>query len=199
MPSAPEAVEFENFDDLLTAARAGDSIAQGSLLEVGCRLLSRLPPKQMAKAGRWHRESDVWQEGCLSALEQFHLFQGRTQEEFLAWLRMIVQHAGAGLTRRSLAEKRGAIREVSADAPGFHESPHNALPAADEVLARREQDRLTWAAIDRLPEDHKQVMYLRIDRAPWEEIGQIMGRTSAAVRQLHMRAMQKMVRELTDK
>src|SRR3546814_455493 len=68
--------------------------------------------------------------------------------------------------------------------------------AEDRVLVAEMNDALS-AALDRLSEDHRQVLVLRfLMEKSAREIGEIMGRKEVTVRGLQMRALQALRREI---
>ena len=197
MSSPPEVVSFDQFDDLLAAARNGDKEAQGRLLDK-CRDFLLLHARRRLAQSRCRngRESDVVQEALLKAVKEIHTFQGCTPEQLEAWLRTILDHTVANLARRCRAGKRDVNREVSVQG----ELPGIAAPAADEVVARREHGRLVREAVRLLPPEWAEVVQLRhYDQLPWEEVGRRMGRSTEAVRQLNRRALQELGERLKGK
>src|SRR6476620_5669238 len=57
--------------------------------------------------------SDLVQETCLMAARDFLQFRGKTEAEFIAWLRQILAHSGAAMIRRFKgAESRDVDREL---------------------------------------------------------------------------------------
>src|SRR5438034_10896481 len=102
---------FDQFDQLLQAARQGDKDAQGRLLEAFRRPLLRLArreshPTLQSKAGA----SDAVQEAFLQALREIDTFRGCTPDQLLAWLRVILANKLATFSRRFGAEKRRVQR-----------------------------------------------------------------------------------------
>ena len=197
--SAKEEIVPESFDGLLEAARTGEREAQGRLLHTCRPVLFRFARKRLRDFGRrnW-RESDVVQDTFLKAVEEIQTFQGCTPEQFLAWLRAILDHRVMDLARRSGTEKRDAGLDASTNEPGFQESPRNAAPAADEVAERREQERLLREALGGLPEERARVVRLRYEKLPWEEVGRRMGRSGDAARELHRRAVKALAEALKE-
>jgi RNA polymerase sigma factor (sigma-70 family) len=66
----------------------------------------------------------------------------------------------------------------------------------DEVI-RRERSRRVWQAIDRLPSQQRTAMTLKFSEdKTLEEIGKVMGKSSAAVKLLVYRAVKRLRKEL---
>jgi RNA polymerase sigma-70 factor (ECF subfamily) len=64
-------------------------------------------------------------------------------------------------------------------------------------MAAGERAAAVRAAMERLPDDYRQVLTLRYeDDMPFEEVAKRMGRTSNAVRKLWARAVERLEQEL---
>jgi len=180
----------------IEAAREGSAAALGQVLET-CRryLLSvanqELEPELRAKVG----PSDVVQESFLEANRDFGQFNGRTQEELLAWLRRILLHNLANVRRQYLeTEKRRVNREVPLGMAANGTIQDNliaAQPTPGSELAAQEQVARMMQAVDRLPEHHREVLRLRHQEGQsFEDIGARTGRSAEAVRKLWARAVE---------
>jgi RNA polymerase sigma-70 factor (ECF subfamily) len=177
-------------DRLLAAARAGDSAAFGHLAEayrpylktVARRILcDRLPSDG----------SDVVQTGLGVAFKRFAEFRGQESAAFLGWLAAIVRHEALRVLREA---DRLSLPDSPADCEVVEDSS-----GPDIKASRREQAARLLAAIGRLPEDYRTVVDLRnLKELPFEDVAQRMGRSSAAVRKLWTRAMEKLRQELGD-
>jgi RNA polymerase sigma-70 factor (ECF subfamily) len=194
---------MEEVAHLLAAARAGSREALGQVLEA-CRgyllLLARreLDPDLQAKGGA----SDLVQETFLEAQKDFARFHGCSEEEVRAWLRQLLLHNLANFVRRYRATaKRQLGREVEVDAGGSSAGRGGKLPA--DVLSpsglamAHEQAEALRRALERLPEDYRQVILLRYqEQRPFEEIARLMHRSSSAVRTLWSRAIRRLRQEM---
>src|ERR1700722_2844632 len=97
--------------DLIAAAHAGDREARGVLLSHYRRHLellarTRLNQRLQGKADA----ADLVQETCLQAHRHFAAFRGRTEAEFVAWLRSILKRLLANHARRYLVTRRRDAR-----------------------------------------------------------------------------------------
>jgi RNA polymerase sigma-70 factor (ECF subfamily) len=186
-------------DDLtawLVSARAGDSLAQGRLLEAFRSYLSSIAVRDVPATLRCKCDhADAVQETLLEAHRGFSRFAGRDVVEFRAWLRGILKHVIADNVRRYRdAHKRSVARELSLDSylelggrgdepVDPEETPHSHAVASEQAMALE-------AAIDHLPVDEKMVMLLRYrDLLGFEDIGHRMGRSAEAARKLWCRAV----------
>ena len=181
----------------LDRARRGDAEAR-NLLFGACRSF-------VATAARFHLQrrlqakvdaSDVVQQSLLEAHRGFEGFAGETPAEWLAWLKRIVAHNAYDAAKRYHGTaKRNAGREVPLaphdDASaGWHEPPIDPASSPSQRVVRWEQELLLAAAMESLTEDHRDVLFLRnIERLPFEEVAQRMGRSAGACRMLWMRAI----------
>jgi RNA polymerase sigma-70 factor (ECF subfamily) len=161
------------------------------------RLLARLQlnPRLQAKLDA----SDVVQQVILQAHASRAQFRGRTEAEWLGWLRAILANALAAATRRFSAEARDLGRERSLEAElELSSSRLEGLLAADQSSpserAVRCEELLRLAhAMNRLPEDQRRVVELHhLKGLPVADVAQRMGRTRPAVVGLLFRGLNKL-------
>jgi RNA polymerase sigma-70 factor (ECF subfamily) len=187
----------------LPEARSGRPDALGRLLD-GYRgyLLQiaqeELDPILRAKAGA----SDVVQETFLEAQRDFIQFHGGSEAEFRAWLRQMLLHNLANLVRHFRdAAKRQIGREVGlpeADSSGgAGGGPAANFPTPSVQAMAHEKAEAVRKALERLPEDYRQVLLLRYEEEQsFDEIGRRMNRTANAARKLWARAVGRLQQEL---
>ena len=202
--AAPKSIAPMNndIDGWIQSARAGSTEALGRLLEE-CRpylLLvanQELPPELRQKAGA----SDLVQETCLRAHNNFDDFRDNGRNELIAWLRRILLNNLADLRRRHCdTDKRELAREIilrsdidldalPIPAPG---------PSPSSMIAATERDAALQEALARLPDPYRQVVQWRnYDRLTFEAIGERLGRSAAAARKLWVRAIEELQRGLS--
>jgi RNA polymerase sigma-70 factor (ECF subfamily) len=186
------------WEQRLASARGGASETLGRMLE-GCRqylLLvanEHLAPVLQAKVGA----SDVVQETFLEAQRDFGQFDGRTEDDLLAWLRRILLNNLANFARRYRdTDKRQLAREVP-----LAEAPLGELQAVLAVVGEspsaqalaQEQTEALDRALERLPEDYRRVLLLRHEEGlSFEALGQRLGRSGEAARKLWVRAVEQL-------
>jgi RNA polymerase sigma-70 factor (ECF subfamily) len=194
--------DTKNIDvnDLLARARQGDAGSREKLFEL-CR--SYLSFAARSKVETWLRRkvdaSDLIQETMLEACRDFDRFEGKTEQEWLAWLKKILSHNAADFVRHYHGtEKREAGREVPFRDPNDSLSPGAPEPAApcatpsQEFLQIDTELRVT-AAMAELPPDYQEVIYLRnLQRLSFNEVAERMDRTRPATQMLWMRAIKKL-------
>jgi RNA polymerase sigma-70 factor (ECF subfamily) len=187
---------------LLAAARAGSREALGQALETCRNYLLLVAGQQLdadlhAKGGA----SDLVQETFLEAQRDFARFQGTSEGELLAWLRQILLNNVANFTRRYRSTgKRAVSREVAVQGGDSASAPGLALPdpllTPSSQAVEREQAQALQKALQRLPDDYRQVIVLRyLEGRSFEEIGQLLNRSPDAARKLWSRAMERLRQE----
>jgi RNA polymerase sigma-70 factor (ECF subfamily) len=145
--------------------------------------------------------SDLVQETFLEAQRRFTSFEGASEAQLRAWLRCLLLHKAAKLGRRySTTAKRKVSREISLGGEGRAVRPSQIAgpaPTPSVAVMSAEQTDLLRTAIDRLPEDYRQVMMLRyVDGLAFDEVGRRLGRSADAARMLWARAVERLKHEL---
>lgn len=192
--------EKPDISTLIDRARDGDPNARERLFEL-CR--SYLGFVARSQVESWLRvkvdASDLVQQTMLEAHRDFERFQGGSEKEWLAWLRKILSNNAADFVRhyRGTA-KRQARREVRFRDPAdsmARGAPEPAAPGmtpSQEFLQIDNELRVT-AALSGLSPDHQEVIMLRnLQRLPFSEVAERMGRSRPAVQMLWMRAIKKL-------
>lgn len=193
-----------NITNLIDAARRGDAECRDRLL-ASCR--SYIGFVARAQVESWLRvkvdASDLVQETLLEAYRDFHRFQGQTEQEWLGWLRRILAHNAADFVRRYRGtDKRQARREVPLRHPADSQAPGAAEPAAvgpspSQEFVQAETELRVAAALAEMPADYQEVIVLRnLQRLPFDEVAQRMGRSRPAVQMLWMRAIRVLEKQL---
>ena len=194
-PPPPKAEEW------LAAARAGSREALGQGLEGYRGFLLAIANQEMdtqlqAKGGA----SDVVQQTFLEAYRDFGHFKGNTEGEFKSWLRRLLHNNLLNFKRLFRKGKRRADREVPLDTgdssrPAPATVDQGSSPSAQ--LTNEEQKKALERAVERLPEEYRQVIDLRYrEELSFTEIGRRMGRTANAAQKLWVRAVERLQREL---
>ena len=197
----------QTVEELLAAARDGDDSQRDRLFQA-CRsylqLIARthVRTRLQAKADA----SDLVQLTLLEAHRDFDRFTGRSEAEWLAWLRKILSHNAADVIRHYTGtDKRQAEREVPLAQPGddsrFLGAPEPAgreATPSQQILCRDRQLQIA-AALESLTGDHREVIILRnFERLPFDEIAARMDRSRPAVQMLWARALKKLQDALED-
>jgi RNA polymerase sigma-70 factor (ECF subfamily) len=193
---------WQEIERLLSAARSGSPTALGDALET-CRayLLLIANQEQDPELRTKGSASDLVQETFLEAHRDFSRFGGQTPEELRAWLRQLLPHNLADFTRRYRGTAKRAGRELPLDGGSASGGAGLGLAGADpspsaEAVAHEQAEALRQA-LQRLPEDYRQVILFRYqEQRSFEEIGQLLQRTPNAARLLWLRAVERLKQEL---
>lgn len=144
--------------------------------------------------------SDIAQQALADAWRGREDFRGSTHAERLAWLRTILTRVILRYDRDLLrtAKRGGGVEKSVADAIKDDSVRLEHLAVAnqqrpDSIAQQAEQALRLAEALEKLPEDYRQVLTLRhLDELPFEQIGRRMNRSSAAARMLWVRALQSL-------
>jgi len=190
---------------LLQQARGGNEKALGQLLESYTRYLTLLARVQIGRRLQGKVDpSDVVQETFLEAHRQIANFRGNSEGELVAWLRRILAGQIALILRRFLGTKGRDLkleRELAAQLDQSSEILDGGLVASNSTpsqhASRREQALLLADALDRLPEDYREVIILRhLEGLSFAEVSQRMERSEDSVQKLWVRALANLRRSL---
>ena len=195
MPAAQQPVS-----QLIERAKANDPAALDELF-ARCRQYLNLVAR--ARVESWLRAkadaSDLVQQTMMEAYRGFGRFEGRTEGEWLAWLKRILEHNAADFVRQYQGQKRHVGKEVAigpagdstASRPGI--DPKAPVETPSQALAKIEGELQLAEALEQLSPDHREVIVLRnLQRLPFDEVAKRMDRSRPAAQMLWMRAMQKL-------
>jgi RNA polymerase sigma-70 factor (ECF subfamily) len=194
-----------NPNDLLRLARAGDSTALGQLMEMYRHYLALLARLQIGRRLQGKVDaSDLVQETFLEAHRDFAQFQGITEKELVSWLRQVLASNLANQVRRYFGTQRRDIR-LERDLAGELDQSSRVLDHAllaphsspSQQAVRREQAVLLADALERLPDDYREVIILRhLEGLTFPEVARRMGRSLDSVDKLWARALARLRRSL---
>jgi len=191
--------------ELLDRARGGDGPALGQLLERYRNYLFLLARVQIGRRIQGKLDiADVVQETFLEVHRGIPRFRGVTEAQFLAWLRQILVGILANLVRRYFGTKCRDVRlerELQDDLDrssvylGSHLIAAQSSPSAQ--ASRREQAVLLADAMEKLPEDYREVIILRqLEGLSFPQVAERMNRTEDSVKNLWARALARLRRSL---
>jgi RNA polymerase sigma-70 factor (ECF subfamily) len=188
-------------ESLLILAKAGYSQALG-------RLLSRYrhPLAKQARVGLGPRlrvkldVDDLLQEVALEAYRDIGRFRGRSEAEFLAWLRKILDTILLNQVRRYFGTRRRDLRRERRFGDDLEDSswigeeiltaPHT---TPSQQAARRERALRLAAAVAALPALYREVVALRHrEGLSFSEVARRMGRTEDSVKNVWVRALRRL-------
>jgi len=175
---------------LLARAREGSSEAMGALFERHAPRLLALIRLRLGPSLRAHLESrDILQETWLKAFGHVEGFAGDSHGSFMAWMSRIAANEIRDRADFHGRLRRDAAREVALppedlDGLAARVRSQTSRIALDESLVRLER------ALETLAPEHREVIVLRkLEELSFAEIGERMGRSPDACRQLLARAL----------
>ena len=190
---------------LIAAARAGGGDAVGLVLEPYRNYLRLLARLELGRHVQGKLDaSDVVQETFLEAHRQFEHFRGTSEPQLAAWLRQILAARVANLLRHYLGTQgRDVLREepggidLEQSASRFGRGLVAAISSPSHQAARRELAVLVADALERLPEDYRDVLLLR----HWEgltfaDVARRLGRSEDSVEKLWVRALGRLRKQM---
>ena len=135
---------------------------------------------------------DLVQETFLEAHRNFGLFRGRSEWEFVAWLRKIFAGKLSNLVRHYVSTQGRDIRREQplqvdlSQSSALLEQPLFAPESSPSQQAvKREQGVLLAKALTLLSPDYREIIILRnMEELPFEKCAERMGRSVAAVQKL---------------
>ena len=198
-----------NAQHLLESACSGEDGSLGQLLQLYQNYLHLLADSQLDRKLRTRvGPSDVVQETLLAAHRDFRQFCGRSEREFLGWLRQILINCLFRCVEKNvLAEKRDVRREVSLEQVKHGVECSGARlgsmlaasePSPSSVALHRENVVRLADCMAQLAPHYREVLVLRnFKELPFERVAEEMERTEGSTRVLWLRAV-KRLRELFD-
>lgn len=193
-------------DELIVGARQGVPDRLGQLLELYRNYLRLLAATQIDRKLRARvSPSDLVQETMLEVLRDFRQFRGRSEAEFMAWIRQIlINNMHRLVEKHVLAEKRDVRREISIDRMGASLEQSSARLGAmleakggtpSELVQRQENVVMVADCLARLRPHYREVLILRsFKNLPFEQVSEEMDRSNGAVRLLWLRAIKELSR-----
>ena len=149
--------------------------------------------------------SDIVQDAMLAATKDFANFQGTTEAELRAWLARILRNRLVDALRREGAQERDPDREesmceiLSYSTAKVRDFVDQKQPSPSEDAGRREFLTRLIQALERLPENQRDVVYMRdLMQMPVAAIAEEMGLSEKAVAGLLLRGRRKLRESLKE-
>ncbi|MBU0755498.1 MAG: sigma-70 family RNA polymerase sigma factor [Planctomycetes bacterium] len=182
---------------LVDRAKEGDGDAIGLLYRLYAKRLSGAVKKKLSGKLRAKMETldliqSVWKD-CLSDMAGFEY---RGPDSFVHWLLIRIRHKILDKARYYDALQRDPDREQRISGQTSCTRNSRTLPAEDptpsQVSVADEELNNLLRLLDRLPDGQRQAMVLRLkDKKDFEEIAQVMGKSTDAVRKLYGRELKR--------
>jgi RNA polymerase sigma-70 factor, ECF subfamily len=194
-----ESEDQDRIHELLALVRQGDEAARNELLE-GCRNYVKLMARSQVET--WMNAkvdaSDLVQQTLLEAYQGLASFEGNSEAEWYAWIKQILAHNTQDFIRQFRTAKRDAKKEVRLNSQRSADSvPQMDLSAQlqtpSQLMIQDEREFELANAIAQLNDDYQEVIQLRnLQRLPFDEVAERMGRSRGAVQMLWARALKQL-------
>lgn len=186
-------------EQLIGRARKGDARAFQVLCERYEGLLRARARKWIVGAlQRKVSLVDVLQEVYLAAHERLDDFENRGDGAFGAWMAQIAEFKAREAVRRHAGvARRDAHREVSRGGRPSTGQARSSGHTPSQMLSAREELDAVRAALERIPDDYRQVLQLvQLDHLALKEAAVLMGRSYEATKKLYGRAVAALAAQL---
>lgn len=192
-----------DWSDLARRAAAGDSEAQGLVLEPFLGPLRAFIRVQAGPQIRAHESvSDLVQSVCREVLQDLGTVELRDETALRRWLFTTAERKLIDRARRYGAEKRGGgRRELRLDSwsdpdPGALGCYTRLVGPIDQAIAAETQARIESALQELSEEDRRVILLTRIQEMSHTEAAKQLGRTEGATRVLLFRALARLAKKL---
>ncbi|MCA9726793.1 MAG: sigma-70 family RNA polymerase sigma factor [Candidatus Eisenbacteria bacterium] len=175
---------------LLDRARHGDARAREALFARYLPILQRWAHQRLPRQSRDLRDTeDFVQDALLKALRRIDSFEHRGEGAFLAYLRQVLLNGIRDEVRRA------AVRPDPTTLDDVHSDRSPSM--LESMLGREEVEKLE-RALDRLTEEQKQLLILRVEFGlSYQEVAEAAGKpTSEAARAAVARALVALSKEI---
>lgn len=148
--------------------------------------------------------SDLVQDSLIDARASFVQFNGQSRDELLAWLQAILRNNALDVARKirgrgSNGEGREGLQVHGNELAALLAEKVDPGPSPSSVVRRADDRQQLIQAIARLPEDYRLAVTLRsLEGLSYRQVGERLGRSEEAVRQLWRRGFRLLVREFED-
>jgi RNA polymerase sigma-70 factor, ECF subfamily len=123
---------------------------------------------------------DLVQDVFFRILRYRHTYDGK--HPFTAWMYQIARNTHVDHARKNKGELQ-MITDRGEEEDKTVREPVSPLPGAEESLRKRQEVRLLRRALDRLPEDKREVLVLsRFQNLKYDEIAQVLGCEVGAIK-----------------
>jgi RNA polymerase sigma-70 factor (ECF subfamily) len=192
---------------LLVLARLGDGVALGRLLDRYRNYIELLIRLQARRQLRNQIDAeDLFQEVGMEIHRKIATFRGSSVREFVMWVRHLIGSIPANPIRHSprtnfpvLRRNRGLIGERDRSSRALNRSLIVPKGTPSQQAIRREHTVMLANALEKLPEDYREVIILRhIEGISFPEVARRMGRTEDSAKTVWLRALARLRRTLEE-
>ena len=149
---------------------------------------------------------DLLQELGLEIHRKIMTFRGGSEREFLMWVRRMIGSIMANQVRHYLGTKcrdlrleRALLDDVDRSSRALNHNLVAPQSTPSQQAVRREQAVILADALEKLPEDYREVIILRqLEGLSFPEVAARMGRTEDSVKNVWLRALARLRRTLEE-
>lgn len=190
-------------EQLLRLARHGSGPALGELLELYRGYLTLLARLQIGRRLQGKVDAaDLVQEAFLEAHRSFDQFRGQSEGEIVRWLRQILASKLLDLLRSYLGTQKRDVRLERQLSVELDESSRvldgglvSRQSSPSQQAVRREQAVLLADALNKLPEDYREVLIAHhLEGLTFPEVARRMRRSVDSVEKLWARGLARLRR-----
>jgi RNA polymerase sigma-70 factor, ECF subfamily len=190
-----------NHSNLLERALQGEEGVRGPLLENFRNYLELLARIEIGRRLQTKVDAaDVVQETFLEAHRNFHLFRGKSEGEFINWLRGIMAMRIATLVRhyvgtqgRNINRERDLEVNLDESSRAFDRGLVSLQSTPSQNMQRSELQLQFANALAQLPGDYRDVIVLRhFEELPVTEVAARLNKTEDSVQKLWVRGLAKL-------
>lgn len=184
---------------LLERARSGDQEALEELFQSFRPIIGEWASRQLSRTRLGlARPSDIAQDTSIQAYTRFASFEGKTEAEWVAWLRSILRNCTAQAIRAARRKKRddgGTVPLDDIEAALVR----SGQPSPSEATVTQEHWRQLMAHIFALPPDQKEaILLVHLKALPIAEAAKQMGKSEGAVGGLLQRGLKALRERMAD-
>ncbi len=184
-----------DLQDTIQFASQGDRNALEALLERYLPQVRAFARLHMGPLAQQESSSDIVQSVCRQVIQNLDAFDYRGEAAFRKWLLTACTNRLRDHKKYWLRDRRDVRRDQELRDSAVHHVQELLTPSG-ELIKREELGRLE-AALDRLPEDYREVISLsRLLGMPHVEIAKHLGKSEGATRILLHRAIARLGLEL---
>jgi RNA polymerase sigma-70 factor (ECF subfamily) len=190
-----------NLTNLLERAQQGEEGVRGALLETYRNYLELLARIEIGRRLQTKVDAaDLVQETFLEAHRNFHLFRGKSEGEFINWLRGIMAARIATMVRhfvgtqgRDVHRERALEIDLDQSSRAFDRGLVAIQSSPSQKLERNEMQVMFADTLAKLPADYRDVIVLRhFEELPVGEVAVRMNRSVDSVQKLWVRGLAKL-------
>jgi RNA polymerase sigma-70 factor (ECF subfamily) len=182
-----DATEFVD-EAVLVRFRQGDQQAVGSLLEKLQPYVRVIVRTAIGGRPAGVAESDLIQDVMLQAVRSNGTFRGESYGEFVCWMRTIAVRTSRQALQRAGGRQPSQLVGDLAQAVAVDDGP-----TAEAGLLDQENAAFMASALQRLPDDMRSVLLLRlVEGLGHAQVAEHLGRSPGATRMLFLRAVERL-------